>query len=245
MIIKYFLRSLVYALCFYANSIELLFFVLVKNLFPKDNRFDVHTKKWARRNISMLKSICGVDYRVVGIENMPKENFLAVSKHQSTWECYFLFYLLPGYPVCVSKKEIMKTPVLGAALKGVGNITVDRKDGIMSMKNILSQSKKFYEQGRKVFLIFPQGTRVPVDSTTDEYPYKPGLIGIAKVNGLDILPICLDSGKFWPKGKFIKKPGTINVKIMPIIKYDDYRNLDKNVFMKKIENIIEENQKLL
>lgn len=234
-----------YALCFYVNAIVLLYFVAIKNLFLKNNKFCLHTKNWARRNINMLKFICGVDYKIIGIENMPNENFIAVSKHQSTWECYSLFYLLPGYAVCISKKEIMKAPVLGAALQGIGTINVDRNDGIMSMKNMLSQSKKFYEHGRKVFLIFPQGTRVPVNSTPKEYPYKPGFIGIAKVNKLDILPICLDSGKFWPKGKFIKKPGTITVKIMPVIKYDEYKDLDKNVLLRKVENIIEENQKLL
>lgn len=245
MIIIYFFRTLIYYIFFFFNAMELKFFIIWKKIFPKYAGFSAVAKKWCWRNVIGLKYICGVDYRIIGLENMPKANFLAVSKHQSAWECYFLYYLLPDYPVCVSKKELMKAPVMGKAMDRVGSISIDRGDGMGSIKNIVSQSKKYVEEGRSVFLIFPQGTRVPPDSTADAYPYKPGFIAIAKVNNLDMVPISLNSGICCPKGKFIRKPGLITVKIMPPIKYEDYKDLDKDVLLKNIENTIEENQKLL
>ncbi len=245
MIIIYFLRSILYDICFFINAIFLGFMLVDLNLFHDRDKFLRKSKIWAMKNIDMLRVICGVNYQVLGIENITKDSFLAVSKHQSSWECYFLYAFLPDYPVCVSKKEIMMLPIFGPALDKVGNMTVDRKDGLVSMKNLLKKSKNYFESGRKTFLIFPQGTRVPVDSNTNKYPYKPGLLGIASVNKLDILPISLNSGNIWPKGKFIKKPGTITIKIMPIIKYSDYKDSDKNALMKAIEDTIEENQKTI
>lgn len=245
MIIIYFLRSVLYDICFIINAILLGFMLVDLNLFHNRNKFLRRSKAWAMRNITMLKAICGVDYELLGTENITKGNFLAVSKHQSSWECYFLYAFLPDYPVCVSKKEIMMLPIFGPALDRVGNMTVDRNDGLASMKNLLKKSKSYFENGRKTFLIFPQGTRVPVDSSATEYPYKPGLLAIASVNKLDILPISLNSGNIWPKGRFIKKPGTITVKFMPIISYSNYKDLDKNTLIKTIEDTIEKNQKTI
>jgi 1-acyl-sn-glycerol-3-phosphate acyltransferase len=110
------------------------------------------------------------------------------------------------------------------------------------MKKILEGSKKFVREGRNVFMVFPQGTRVPTNSSTEDYPYRAGFIGIAKINRLDILPISLDSGKFWAKGMFVKKPGTITVRIMPPLRYGDYRDMDKDLIVKQVENAIENNQ---
>lgn len=245
MIIVYFLRSLIYEICFILNWLLLGYMLLEEKLFHNKNKFMKKTRTWAMFNIKMLKVICGVNYKVLGEENITDGNFLVVSKHQSTWECYFLYAFLPDYPVCVVKKELMMIPIFGPTLAVIGKMVVDRNDGIASMKKLLNESRSYLKNGRKTFLIFPQGTRTPVNSTTKEYPYKPGLLGIASVNKLDILPISLNSGNIWPKGKFIKKPGVITVKIMPMIKYSDYKDIDKNLLMKKIEDTIESNQKTI
>jgi 1-acyl-sn-glycerol-3-phosphate acyltransferase len=187
----------------------------------------------------MLKCVCGANFVVIGRENIPKDNFLALSKHQSTWECYFLHWFLPGYPVSISKKEILALPLFGFAIKNIGTIGVDREDGFGSLREVTEKSKKFVKKGRNIFMMFPQGTRVPPGATPEEYPYRPGFLAIARANALDILPIYLDSGKCWPKGKFIKKPGTITVRILPPLSYESYRDLPKEQIVRMIQNAIE------
>ncbi|MDR2778305.1 MAG: 1-acyl-sn-glycerol-3-phosphate acyltransferase [Rickettsiales bacterium] len=216
--------------------------MLVKKSFHLDDFYLKCTKLWAKNNVLLLKYICGVDYKVIGRENIPNDKFVVVSKHQSTWECYFLYWFLPGYPVSVSKMEISFLPIFGSALKNIGTLSIDRRDGANSMKKIMEESKKFVKNGRNIFMIFPQGTRVPVDSSSNDYPYKSGFVGIAKINRLYILPIFLDSGKCWAKGMFVKKPGTITVKIMPPLSYEHYQDMDRDQIVKYIENSIENNQ---
>lgn len=223
----------------------LIFFTIVAKLFNYKKMMKKSSKNWAKINVILLKYICGIKYKVIGEENIPKNTFLIVSKHQSAWETYFLFQYFRNYLVCVVKKELVHIPGIGTALRSVGCIAVDRKDGINAVKKMIEQSKNFVDKERRSLLIFPQGTRVPVNSNTVDYPYKSGFISIAKENKLNLLPIALDSGKLWPKGNFIKKPGIITVKIMPIIKYEDYKNLTKVEITKLIEKAIEENQKLL
>jgi 1-acyl-sn-glycerol-3-phosphate acyltransferase len=216
--------------------------IIMKRFTGNGDRFLRWTKVWARNNVLLLKHICAVDFKVQGEENIVDNDYIAVSKHQSTWECYFIYGFLPNYPVSISKREISFLPIFGIALKNIGTLEIDRDDGIGSIKRIMEGSREFVKSGRRAFMIFPQGTRVLPMSSAKDYPYRAGFIGIARTNKLAIVPIALDSGKFWPKGKFIKEPGTITVKIMPAIDYERHRDMDKNELLSLVENTIEKAQ---
>ena len=245
MLVTNFIRSTIFTLLFFINTLLLIVSVFFGKLFHLKDKIKIFSKNWARNNVLLLKYICGVTYKVEGNENIPQYNCLIVSKHQSTWETYFLFQHFAEYLVFIAKKELLAIPGLGTALKETGCIAVDRKDGVNALRKMNEQAKYFVNEEKRNLVIFPQGTRVPLNSNTVDYPYKGGFISIAKDNKLDILPIALNSAKCWPRGSFIKKSGTINVKILPLIKYEDYKDLNKNEITKLIENIIEENQKTL
>ena len=245
MLIINFIRSTIFTLLFFINTLLLIVSVFFGKLFNIKNKIKKFSKNWARNNVLLLKYICGVTYKVEGNENIPQYNCLIVSKHQSTWETYFLFQHFAEYLVFIAKKELLSIPGLGTALKETGCIAVDRKDGVNALRKMNEQAKYFVNEEKRNLVIFPQGTRVPLNSNTVDYPYKGGFISIAKDNKLDILPIALNSAKCWPRGSFIKKSGTINVRILPLIKYEDYKDLNKNEITKLIENTIEENQKTL
>lgn len=245
MMVINFIRSVVFTLLFWINTLSLMLFAVVGKIFHLENAVRKFSKNWARLNILMLKYICGIKYRVIGVENIPHDVCLIVAKHQSTWETYFLFQYFEKYLVFILKRELLMIPGLGSALESVGCISINRKDGINAIKKMSKQAKEFIEKEKRNLLIFPQGTRVPLNSNTDDYPYKSGFTVIAKENKLDMLPISLNSAKCWPKFHFIKKPGTITIKIAPLIKYDNYKDLNKNDVVKLVENVIENNQKTL
>ena len=98
--------------------------------------------------------------------------------------------------------------------------------------------KKVMEKGHNI-VIFPQGTRVPPESTTKEYPYKTGFIGLVKEMHADIIPMALNSGKFWRKKQFLKHSGTITMEFMDPIKYEEIEKMSKEELLLKLENIIE------
>ena len=50
--------------------------------------------------------------------------------------------------------------------------------------------------------------------------YKSGAARTAQLLEMDIVPVALNSGDFWPKNSFLKHPGEISVIICPPIKHD-------------------------
>jgi len=63
-------------------------------------------------------------------------------------------------------------------------------------------------------VIFPEGTRTSPGASRR---YKTGGARLAMRTGAMAVPIAVNSGEFWPKGKFIKTPGTVTVSIGPPI----------------------------
>ena len=71
-------------------------------------------------------------------------------------------------------------------------------------------------QGRSI-LIFPEGTRTPVGS---DAPYQPGVGALARDLKLPLVPVALNSGLFWGRRRFLKRPGRIVVEILPPLSGD-------------------------
>ena len=171
---------------------------------------------WNKSNVWGLRAICGVSWKVEGAEYIPEKPCVIMSKHQSTWETYFLptlFY--PG--VYVAKKSLLWIPIFGWALYVLKFIMIDRKTGRSAIAQMCEQAKDRLSKGRWV-IVFPEGTRRPVGA---EPNYR---IGGAKIAGsvpANVLPVALNAGEFWPRMGFIKWPGEITVSIGPVIHSDD------------------------
>ena len=174
--------------------------------FPYRIRYRVITS-WSHFVIWWAKTICGINYQVEGLENLPKENAIVLCKHQSAWETLFLQTILPPQ-TWVLKKQLLLIPFFGWALRLIEPIAIDRAKA-NSIKQLLEQGKKRLEQGRWV-IIFPEGTRVPVGKI-GKYSRSGALL--AKESCYKVVPIAHNAGVFWPKNGFIKKPGTISLVI--------------------------------
>jgi 1-acyl-sn-glycerol-3-phosphate acyltransferase len=234
-----FLRSLLFTLSFYVNFALMSLILPICLVVRFERVVVVIAKYWNRINVLLLHYICGVKYKIEGTENILNEPMLILSKHESTWETYFLYQYLKKQPVEVAKKELLYIPIFGFLLKYSGNILIDRKGGASSIKDLVRQAKHFVEKRKRSIMMFPQGTRVPVGGTTEEYPYKGGFYAILDACNLPILPVVLDSGKCWPKGSFLKRPCTINIKFLPVISREQTKNLDRKAVVDLVEKIIE------
>lgn len=235
------IRSVIFFIVFIISTLFLSIFMTIATIIRNKKLLCKITSDWTKITIFFLKHICKIDYKIEGIENLPKnnENYLVVSKHQSTWETYFLYYFFKNRASFVLKKELLNVPIIGYGLKKTGHIAINRKAGSSAMKKLIKDAEQIINKEHRTIVIFPQGTRVPIGKTTDEYPYKSGFLGIVKDLKLNIVPIALNTGCFWPKKSFIKKSGTIIIKILPMIKYSDIVDKKKDEIIKNIENIIE------
>jgi 1-acyl-sn-glycerol-3-phosphate acyltransferase len=185
---------------------------------------------WIDGTLWLLKHVAGIDYRVTGTEHLPSTAAIYASKHQSAWETLFLSRYL-NFPAFVLKKELLSIPLFGWFLKKAGMIAVDRKGGASALRSMARQATETLESGRSI-LIFPEGTRVAPGQTK---PYQPGVAALYTQQKVPVVPVALNSGLFWGRRAFIKKPGTIVVQILPPIP----PGLDRKAFMRDLESRIE------
>ena len=170
------------------------------------------SKIWIYLNLLGLRYLCGVTWSVQGKEHIPDKPCLVLSKHQSTWETYFL--PLTFYPaVYVAKRSLIWIPIFGWALYALRFIMIDRKSGRSAIAQMVEQTRDRIARGRWV-VIFPEGTRRPVNSIPN---YRIGGAVVAEKVGCPIVPVALNAGEYWPRMGFIKWPGQIQVRIGPPI----------------------------
>lgn len=180
-------------------------------------RYEKVALVWCRLVIASLKVLCGVDCRVIGLENLPKnpdKPVVVLSKHQSAWETLFLPIILGNPAGFVYKKSLHMIPFFGWALKSMRMIAIDRKEGRSAYQVFLERGKNFVKSGWWV-LLFPEGTRTrPGDRNT---VYKTGGARFALSVGAEVVPVALNSGRCWPRNSIRKIPGTITVSVGPVI----------------------------
>jgi 1-acyl-sn-glycerol-3-phosphate acyltransferase len=92
-------------------------------------------------------------------------------------------------------------------------IAIDRGSAIKSFRQIVDQGCNRLAQGIWV-VVFPEGTRVAPGENTK---YLPGGGLLAEKSGYPIVPVAHNAGYFWSRNSFIKKSGTINMVIGPLI----------------------------
>lgn len=166
---------------------------------------------WSRFVIWWAKVICGIRYEVIGKEHLPSKNAIVLSNHQSAWETLFFQQLLPPQ-TWVLKRELLWIPFFGWGLALLEPIAVNRKQS-SSVRTLLKNGQKRLSQGRWV-IMFPEGTRVAIGK---HHAYSRSGALLAKSTGYPIVPIAHNAGLLWPKGAFIKRPGTVRVVIGPVI----------------------------
>jgi len=164
---------------------------------------------WNRCTVIWAKITCGLKFEVIGEENLPQDRaYVALAKHQSQWETFFLQYFLAPAKI-VLKKELLSIPVFGWGLKLTDPIAIDRSSPKKALKQMQQQGTESIKNNISV-LIFPEGTRTP---TGQVGKYARGGANIAIGSGAPVVPIAVNAGLFWPADKFLKYPGTITVVI--------------------------------
>jgi 1-acyl-sn-glycerol-3-phosphate acyltransferase len=224
------LRSTLYTLLLII--ITPFYALLILASFPLNhlNRYRI-TSGWAHIMLFLTQIICGVRYRVLGVENIPKTPSIVLSKHQSAWETLAFQQIFPPQ-VWVIKKELLRIPFFGWGLAMTNPIAINRSLGKTALKQIVRQGKDRLKKGLWI-VIFPEGSRID--------PGKRGKYGIggawlATNTGVSVVPVAHNAGTLWGKNSFIKLPGTITVSIGAPI---DPTGMDTNELNARVEEWIE------
>lgn len=179
---------------------------------------------WGRSVLFWLRLICGLGYRIRGLENLPPGAAIVFCKHQSAWETIAIRALFPPAQTWVLKRELTRIPIFGWALSAFDPIAIDRSAGRQAVKQLLKEGISWLEQGRLV-IIFPEGTRV---APGERRSYGIGGAVLAARSGRPVVPVAHNAGLFWGRRSFKKYPGVIDLLIGPQIPSQGRRAEDIN-----------------
>lgn len=136
--------------------------------------------------------------------------YVVVSNHESGWDPLCLLAALPELTIrFVVKEAIMRTPLLGRALRVTGNVLVVRTDTVSDVRRIEDEMAR--REPEVSMLFFAEGTRSRDGAL---HPFKKGAFATALQHCLPVLPIGL-AGTFriWPKGTLRLQAGPVVVEV--------------------------------
>jgi 1-acyl-sn-glycerol-3-phosphate acyltransferase len=223
------LRSLIFNVLFYLVLIALLILGLPALLMTRRAVF-VLARLWARISLWLLQTICGTRVEFRGVERAPSAPFIVAAKHQSIWETFALCMLFDDF-CYILKRELMLIPFFGWYLRKSDQIAIDRTRGSSALAQAAEKAKRIFAQGRVLF-IFPEGTRRPAGAPPR---YKFGVAHLYDVCGVPCVPVALNSGLFWPRRSWLRRPGVIVIEILDPIA----PGLDKTLFFERLQDRIE------
>ena len=195
------LRSALFALVFYAWSVVAVLLSFPISLFGT-RAVRAWTWGWVRFHRSCADVLLGIRSRIEGTP--PTGAVLVALKHQSMFETLEIMRML-SEPAIVLKRELAYLPLWGWVVRRYGAIPVDREGGASALRAMMRAAEAAIAEGRPI-VIFPEGTRV---APGEHPPLQPGFAGLYRALKLPVVPVALDSGRVWPRHRFVKRPGTV------------------------------------
>jgi 1-acyl-sn-glycerol-3-phosphate acyltransferase len=199
------LRSLAFNVAFFVVTLVLTVAGSVIRLIAP-RRVRGLARFWARLVLLLLRWICGIRLEVTGLENLPPGAALIASRHQSAFDTVVWLTLTPCCCYVV-KQELLRIPLFGKLIEAVGMIAVDRSAGAAALRGLVRGGERASRAGMQI-VIFPEGTRSEPGPVK---PLQPGVAALAGRTGLPVVPVATNSGAFWGRRAFHKRPGTIRI----------------------------------
>lgn len=170
---------------------------------------------WGMGIIRLGLRAAGVRVRVVGKENIPAgQACIFMSNHVSNMDPPVLLPEVPWMSSVFLKKELMKIPLLGTAMRMGKYVPVarghQREDAVRSVE----AAKEALRAGLHI-TVFPEGTRSPDGQLL---PFKKGAFFLAAETGAPMVPVALfGTAKMMRKGSLKIAPGEAVVRFLPVV----------------------------
>jgi 1-acyl-sn-glycerol-3-phosphate acyltransferase len=223
------LRSLVFNILFYINLIILMILGLPTLLAGRHGVFAL-ARVWGVSSLWLLDKICGLRLEFRGLENIPRGGYIIAAKHQSILETFALLLHAPDFAY-VLKRELTYIPIFGWYLIGAEQIAIDRSSGRSAVSVLSERAGAVLRGGRQIF-IFPEGTRRAPGAPPQ---YKFGVAKLYEDTGAPCLPVALNTGLYWGRRGFSRRPGGAVIQYLPCIAPGS----DRDAFIETLQNAVE------
>lgn len=195
--------------------------------------------KWKHRFVKvaseyMFRFFYRVRLIATGKENLPKDdNFVMYSNHIEYTDPIYIVQVYKKNPMAfVAKDPLFKIFGLKNLMLGMGCIPISKYADKSALKTIL-QAIKQVKEGQPMG-VFPEGKRT---YSNDLIEFKPGAFKVAQKAKADISPVCLYNMHAL-SGRRGLLPTKVYLHVLPIIKYEDYKDLDSVAISKKVYEMI-------
>ena len=223
------LRSLAFQTAFYAWTVWLGLLTLPVLLLPRPAVLGV-ARLWIDGTFWLLSNVAGLTYEVRGEAHRADGPAIYALKHQSDWDTLVLLRLFRD-PAIVIKGQLVWMPIVGWYLVRLGMISIDRRAGARTLRRMVRIAGERLAAGRDI-VVFPEGTRT---APGERPPYRPGIAALYAGLDVPVVPVALNSGLYWARREFAKRPGRIVVSVLPAVA----PGLERKRFMDRLRDRIE------
>src|SRR3984885_803809 len=162
----------------------------------------------------------GIKIEASGYENIPvRQSCIFMCNHMSNLDPPVLLPLLPGRSSVLLKKELMRIPILGLAMRMGKFVPVERGQKREAAKASVAAAADALRSGLHI-LVFPEGTR-SLDGRLSKF--KKGPFYLAQETLAPIVPMAISgTERMMKKGSAAITPGGARVQLLPVIESSEY-----------------------
>jgi len=180
-----------------------------------------------------LINVCGIRVEIEGLERVRDLGpYILVCNHQSFFDIFAIAAYMPGQMRFVGKKELMKIPLVGYALKHGGHVIIDRQGGGKEIRRAV----EIVRQGFSL-CVFAEGHRY---SDNRVHEFEDGAAWLAALTKLPAVPMAVSgSGAFFPRrAKVVVPGGRMRMTIGAPIPTANLKSSDRGELTRRLEEAV-------
>lgn len=191
--------------------------------------------RWGMGIMRIGPKAAGVRVRLEGLENIePGTQYIFLSNHVSNLDPPVLIPNIPGKTSAFLKRELMKIPLLGTALRMGKFVPVSRGNSREEAQQSVAVAADALRSGLHI-TVFPEGTRSPDGRLL---PFKKGAFFLAQETGAPIIPVIISGTRqMMPKGTLRITPGEARVTFLPAI--ESSSEISREDLMERVRSAME------
>ena len=174
---------------------------------------------WGMGIMALGVRAAGIRVRLEGLANIePGMQYIFLSNHVSNLDPPVLLPSIPGMTSALLKRELMKIPLLGTAMRMGKFVPVSRGNSRDEAQQSVAAAADALRSGLHI-TVFPEGTRSPDGRLL---PFKKGAFFLAEETGAPIIPVVIrGTREMMPRGTLRIKPGVAQVRFLAPIRPQD------------------------
>ena len=185
---------------------------------------------WGRVVSALPYPFIKVRYELYGANDISKP-YIFICNHRSAADA-FLMKVLPHEFVEIVNDWPFKIPVLGFYAKFAAFLDIRN----MTHEQFMERASRLLKEGVSI-VFFPEGTR---SKGRDMGSFHSAAFRLALDTGTPLIPICITGNEIvMPKGVSLLKPGTIRVRQLPPLSWDEFRGMTPFALKKRVWDLMD------